>query len=573
MIRTVLCLLGLLLFVTITEGQKVKLKDLDVKANLQSFPDIGFPNGVSTYFVDVDASSDNLQVLGYTKTDLVNSINLKGYTKIPENVGAGIYLTIDGPSGSPLKLQTQNKKDEKGKTWSEYHYTVDFKCSIRRKVVDANGVVLSEEVDAYNEAKKSGTYSSTSALRKSFDSEKFYISNRRSLLASSIQNTAMYINRAFAFNLQEKKVEFKRLNSKKHPKFAVFNKTEEITASAFEALTPYDNSLFKEKIAPALQVWLDEEPGLSGKDKEQKKLKFLCQLNASLAYFYSEDFENALKYATMIENGDEDQKKGKKLIKEINEVQDHLKRLNLTSRFFKIETDEAVIAEIEEVQENRKEAISSGNIREFPDFDDKLSVRRESIVVPGKSVNISGYETEGYWVYDNTYFGGPDFREPSRIRFGYLKDGQIEVGTPNFSKLTSVTFDDKTYSVEDVKLGSGLTGLSVKNAVVEVLRDFERTAVVRIFPSFKRGKVYGDSGEVTAEVAVYHKEEEKYKNIKGLTSQKKAIKSIVKGCKAAEKTADVEFKSKGGFFKNLVSQDEDKMEELVKVLKEYDKCK
>jgi len=567
------CLVGLLLFSSFAEGQKVKLKDLDVKANIQKFPKKGFPIGVSTYFVDIDAASNSLQTLGFTKTGLSKYINLQGYTKIPENIGAGIYLTIEGPSGSPLKLQTQNKKNKEGKTWSEYHYTVNFKGSVRRKVIDANGSVLYEDVESYVETKKSGTYRSTKELRRNFDSEKFYLSNRQSALRTLVDNTARRLRVELAFLLDSKKVEFKRLKSKKHPKYEIFKATEEVTKSAFEALTPYDNSKFKEMIAPALDTWVNEEPALLGSDKQQKKLKFLCQLNACYAYFYSEDFENALKYANLIKNGKEKQKKGKKLIKEITEMQDNLKRLGLTSRFFKIEADESISKEIEKVQDSRKTAIASGDIKEFPDFDDKLSVTRESTVVKGTSVSISGHETEGYWVYNNKYFGGPDFREPKRIRFGYLKEGQIEVGTPNFEKLSNVTIGDINYKIDDVQVGSGFGGLKVKNAVIETLADFNRTSIVRIFPSFKRGRAYGQTDDTEAAVAVYHKEEEKYKNIKGIMSQKKAIKKIVADCESAKTIAEKEFKSKGGFLSNLGSQSDDKIEELKKVLEEYDNCK
>ncbi len=570
--KILFCLIGCVMFISFIDAQKVKLKDLDVKAKIQKFPKKGFPPDVSTYFVDFDADANFLQRLGFTKSELSKYINIEGYTKIEENVGAGIYLTLEGPSGSPLKLQTQKKKNKKGKTWTEYHYTVNFEGSLRRKVVDAKGGILFDEVDSYYETRKTSTYTSTKALRENLNTEKFYRSNRESALRILVDNTARKLRLELAYLKDEKKVEFKRLNSKKHPKYALFKKTEEIIKSAFEALTPYTNSKFKEIIAPALETWVSEEPALSGSDKQQKKLKFLCQLNASLAYLYSEDYENALKYANLIKNGNEKQKKGKNLIKEITEIQDNLTRLERESRFFKIELDESINQEIDKVQEERKEAISSGDIKEFPDFDDKLSVKRESHVVRGTSVSISGHETEGYWVYDNIYFGGPDFREPKRIRFGYLKNGEIAVGTPNFEKLSSVTIGKVSYKIDDVKVGSGFGGLRIKNAVIQTLHDYNRASIVRIFPSFKSGRAYGSTDDTEAAVVVYHKEEEKYKNITGIRSQKKAIQEIVKDCEAAKLVAEKEFKSKGGFLSNLASQNEEKVEELRKVFEEYDKC-
>ena len=151
-----------------------------------------------------------------------------------------------------------NKKNKEGKTWTEYHYTVNFTGSVKRKIIDANGVVLSEEIETYSETKKSNTYQSTKALRKNFNSEKFYLSNRGSALRELIDNTARRLSRDFAFVQREKKVELKRMKSKKHPKYALFQGMEDVTKKAFESLDFQDNTKFKELIAPALELWVSE---------------------------------------------------------------------------------------------------------------------------------------------------------------------------------------------------------------------------------------------------------------------------------------------------------------------------
>jgi len=570
---TLLCLVGLFSFISITSAQKVKLKDLDVKAKYQDLPNIGWPTDVSTYFVDLGGDTKALQQIDMTKTGIKNYIDVKGYTKIDENVGAGIYLSLEGPTGSTQELIKEDKKNKEGETWKEYKYKVTFSGSLKRKVIDATGSVLSEQIERYEKSSFSSAYTSLAKLKKNHDTKKFYISGRRAAASELLQLTNANLNTDFAFTPREKKVEFKRLKSKKHRKLSTFQKTEEITERAFAALTTYDNASFKEIIAPALQTWVDEEPGLSGSDKQEKKLKFLCQLNASLAYFYSEDYENASKYAKMIVDGDYKRKKGKRLVEEIDNVVKQIKKLNLQGRYFEMKADESITAKIEKAQEDRSAAIENGDIKAFPDFADKLNVVSDSKVLQGSYTTLTGGEAEGYWVFENTYHGQPDFREPKKIRFGFLKDGQIETGTPKFKNLQKIVIDGTTFAISDVKLGSGLTGLKLDNAVVQVLQDFERTQLVRIFPSFKVGRAYGQTSETEAEVAVYHKEKEKFMATKGLSSRMKAVQKIVSDCSAAKKEAEKQLKAKGNILQRMDSQGAEKITELKKILTTYDGCK
>ena len=128
-------LLILLVFLCLNiTAQKVKIKDLDVRAKYCDLPSIGMPADATSYHVELGVDENTIARFGYTVSQLKNSLHIEGYQKSAEAIGVKIlYETIAGPSGTPLKLNTEKKKNKEGKKWSIYSYSVTFSGSSRVK--------------------------------------------------------------------------------------------------------------------------------------------------------------------------------------------------------------------------------------------------------------------------------------------------------------------------------------------------------------------------------------------------------------------------------------------------------
>jgi len=557
-------------------AQKVKLKDLDVRAKYCDLPSIGLPLDISTYHVELGLDENAIASLGYTMSSIKNSFVINGYTKSDEAVGAKVlFETIDGPSGTPFKLNKFDKKDKSGKEWKEYSYSVTFSGRSRVKVIDETGKVIGEDLQSYSHTKTTSTYRSVANLKKQTNTKKFYLGGRASAFANLAESARNYVKYKFGLVPEDTKVEFKRLHSKKHPDYKKFLSIESVVKGAFEKMTIHSNDEYVASIQEAIDFWIENEPNYSGSDKHPKKLKYACQYNTALAYFYADDLDNATIWAEKVKNGDYKEKSGKKLLKKIAELKEGFTKTGRNTRHVLIEASEEDIAKAEEKAEERAASIESGDIQAFPDFNSKMDVTSNSNIVPGEVHHSGGSVSKGYFVYENEYLGRPDFRKPKTIRFGYLKDDKIAVSSLKYAGIKRMIIDEVRYDIEDVVLGSGFTKLKLKNAVVDLVKEYDRTNLLMVFPPFMRAKgLYGSSDtDLEAELVVYNKEQEKLFVTKGLLGSGKAIKKIVKGCKAAE--AHYEKTKKKRKKKSLLDRlaGFDNAQLIQELLEKYDGCK
>jgi len=519
-------------------GQKAKMKGQKVKAHYLQLPQTGFSKDITIYSVDVNSENNSIKTLGYTNTDVANSFKIGSYSRIEEPLGAKVVVDITGPSGSPLKLNTKKKENKKGEKWNEYSYTVKFEGSMLVKVLDKDGSLLFEDIVSESKSETTTAHRSKAALKKAFDSSKFYKSNRSKILKSLLSSGNLLVNRQFGFVPKSENIKFDRLANKKHPDYAAWKKHEATVESAFKSLTASDNSTFKEKIAPAMTFWKDKEVGYSYKDKEGKKLKHSALKNLFLASLYTEDYDGALAYAKSIVASKHEEKDGKKMVEKVTNLKSQLEKLDRTSRFFKIEMAEDIAEQKKAFKEERESQIAMGDLTVHPEFDDKVNLRSNSTVLAGTNYPKGGNAISGFWVFEKDIDGIPDFREMEKIRFAYDSNGELKVGTPNPAKIDSMIIDDRSYRVESVKLGSGIAALKVKNAIITDVKEYKNTTVVMVIPPFKKGRAFGQTSEMEPEIAIYKKADQVYYATNSLTGVNKAMKKIVKGCSVAEEYLD-----------------------------------
>jgi tetratricopeptide (TPR) repeat protein len=100
------------------------------------------------------------------------------------------------------------------------------------------------------------------------------------------------------------------------------------------ALMDPDKSLdaVRKAVEPALAFYRSQEKMYSSTDKDSAKLKHICLYNLALAYFWLEDFDKATEFTQAILNLDDRDRDAKRLLDEIDEVQESLRRAKKMSR-------------------------------------------------------------------------------------------------------------------------------------------------------------------------------------------------------------------------------------------------
>ncbi len=557
-------------------AQKVKLKDLDVKVNYIKFPVQGFTSDINSYSVNITCDEQSLANLGYTKSGLASGIKIPGYVKFDEKVGVVVDILITGPTGSTVNFKTDNKKDKDGKTWQEFSYQVSFSGNALVKLIDKNKKLLTEYSFPASEIQSSQVFRASSEAEKDFKSRKedFYKNGRKSILEKIWWDINSRLKYDFGIDFETDNVELRTLKEKDHPQYQEYVEMEKVVTDAFKRMTYDNNGDFISALQPAIQFWKEKEPMYSGTDKEQKKLKYACQMNLAQCYYWMDDLDNATLYAQMVANGDEDEKDGKKFLEKINKLKEWFTKLNRTSRHFKIEASETDIQQSQSLVKEKEALIASGDITAFPDFNSKMSVNSKTSIEKGIYYHNSGKIDTGYFAFE-ALDGKPDFRMPDNIRFGYLLNGQIAVGTPAYARTKGFSIGETYYTVQDVKIGSALGSVSMKNAIVEVIQDYKRTSLLIIYPPFKNANsIFSTQNEdLKPEIVVYNKEDKEYLPTDGIFGPDKALISIVDGCPLAEEYAKQkkEQTSKKSIFSRLSATVN--VDTVKEALIKFDTCK
>ncbi len=564
--------IAFLAVVTFCIGQRVSLRDFDVKANYWQLPKQGLPTHINTFHVEINSDESALKFLSTSKANLENQIVIGGYERL-EEAGAKVVVTNEGPKAGSLELKTTKKKNKEGKTWNEYHYEVESSGSAELRIEDDKGGFLHTETFFITKKKKSGTFRSVTDLKKNFNAEKFYLGLRRNVLDEMMAAVQQNINYNFSLLKKTQKVEFEGVKGDKHRDARKFNAQKPKVIKAFEAMTIESIDEFKELIQPSIDFWKEMEPKYSGKDKKERKLKYACQINLSRAYFWMEDFANAKHYATMIKEGSYKEKNGKRMLKDIAATEESLNRVKRPSRHFKIEASQEEKMAMENAKKAIEEAIASGDVRAYPDFDSKMQIKSNSQVYSGTIHKKDGTKLDGYFAYESDD-KTPDFRVPSQIRFGYDQAGELKAINTEFSQINNITIDGKEYNVKNIVVGTGLGKLKLDNAVIETVKDFNRTSLVIICPPFKKGKLsFGGASEMEPELIVYNKAENAYQRPDGLSGYKSAMKGILKGCPSAIQYIEEDKKEEVTVQISSKVLNYSKAPQIMKALELFDGCK
>jgi len=565
------------------DAQKVKLDDLDARATYLKLPNIGFKDEITSYHVSVLGNEAELQYLDNNFVAIKSKVNILNIPKVDLSGMAEVALNLGTPRAENVSISTTEIKDKEGKITKKYKYTFNVECEASYKVVTNTGIVLKEMTikgtntvfDTQKAIKyESENYTDKAALEKYWNDNgpSIVLKKRKEKLISTIDDINYKLNDDFGLIKIVDKVEFNTLKDKS-PGYPEFKALEKVVIDAFYQMTESDNSKYVNAIQPAIDFWVSKMPSYSDNDKEQAKLLYACRYNTALAYFWADDFENARKYASMIESGEEKSKDGKKLREKIEKLEENLKKINWTTRHRKVELSDTDNQRVTAQKEELNAAISSGDISKYPDFNTKMGVRIESKIKPGVVYNDSGRKTEGYFVFESKS-NVPNFIYEDTYRFGYNENGKIKTATLKFSGLDSFSIGDAMFKIKDITLAASIFSVTHKNAVYTVLNEFKRTQWLMYHPTIVP---YGaEAKDMVPSPLAYHKEKDEFfERAGGFSSFTQNFSNFIDDCPLLVEELKTKQNNapKKSLLSKLTSDDTEKNEAIIlEFLPRYDTC-
>lgn len=524
------------LFCTSIWAQKVNTKDFEVEARYLQLPNIGLDPTYSTYDIKVDGDAALLSKYGYTLMDVKQAMILEGYQQVAGGGSVSIQVNAGAPSASAMALSTVDKIGN-GATWKEYSYYHDVSITSTYKIIDFKGTTLEEEIVTYSEKLSTSAYRTVDEAKSGYKvdieipgklNEKL-----RSVLASNIQGMRNQLNYDFGLPAKTFKVNFETLTTKDHPDLGKFDKIKADVQKAFAMMTPEDNSAFVAAMQPIVAFWTEQEKKYDPANKDEKKMNFAMRYNLATAYYWMDDFDNARTYINKLASGDVSPNTGKTMSEDLSKFTAKMKKLNRTGQHFKLTMSAEEKARSGEAEAARDAVYASGDVSKFDDFNGALGVTSASKVEPTTLYKKGSIKETGYMVFESSNTV-PDFREPKYVRFGKADGRKVVASSLDYTLLDSMMIGKQMYQVRDVRISAGVASMEIKNAIIEKVVDYKRTAVVIVHPPFMYAKgVLATDEPLEPEMLVYHKARKEYLYADGLMGYTPTMSKNVEDCPEA----------------------------------------
>ncbi len=285
----------------------------------------------------------------YYSADVENRIEITGMKQITTGKGH-IHINILAEDiiieGASVKSRTTSEKDRNGVVvnksyfWSEIVYTF----GLNTKIIDYH---TQQSIDSYSFAErktkkifKSQEFteynSANSFLEYNKDNLKAQIATQEFDNAFKTLNTNLNVN--YGYTVGSASQQLWIMDSPKHVENKAHIEATKNARNILNTINANDNPKdLLPQLAPSIEYFTKTFPKYPVDDKPSKKIRYSCYYNLALIYFWTEDYNNANKYANEIIVNDYDTGDGKAIIAAIKDIQIALNKNKLTSRHFPID--------------------------------------------------------------------------------------------------------------------------------------------------------------------------------------------------------------------------------------------
>lgn len=369
--------LGILLVASYCSGQKADIDNHRIYVEYASLPEnFVFPEDRS-YYVDVSTGSYK-----FDKDDLSNQITIRGWERTESGkVGIKLSATDFVRGKSSYKKRVAEKKDKDGKVISKtnyYRYEVtntgranlkiygpvnkfsdkepskkeqkkeDEKNSnpFLKDVAIDNSEEVFEDLARNHDLSKTYNYQTSEfkTIKEASDeynrnSSREYADQLEEFTSTLASRATHELNRFYGYNRNRDWAKFKRLDSKKHPEFEMYDNAIKALKEIFsqkrfnKAHTDIKNS-----VTPIIDYFESILTNYGANDKHQKRLKAASMYNLAQIYYYLDEPDKVIAIGNQYLNWGHDKKDGERFIKKAKSLKEQLMFHDMAGRYF--ETNE-----------------------------------------------------------------------------------------------------------------------------------------------------------------------------------------------------------------------------------------
>jgi hypothetical protein len=211
-------------------------------------------------------------------------------------------------------------------------------------------------------------------------------------------------------------------------------------------------------IQPSIDFFEKNKDKYKGDDKPIKKLHYACVYNLALIHYWLEDFEKAGVYANQLITDDYEPKDGKKMLKNIEELKEELKKSDKKSCHFKVEIDEKGAEDAAQT-----EFATDAGLRVEAYKDAKKGLKSTSVEYPGFVKYEDGREVNGTFIVDDPNL----LAFEANVRFAIELNKDVNVKQLNYSKISQFSFNDRLFKCAEFKSANELGGSRMQ--IMEVI--------------------------------------------------------------------------------------------------------
>lgn len=330
--------------------QKVDLDRFHFTVQYRNFPNTPVNKSYNTFNLLFGGSPTSKSFM--MEDELVHSISIVGWKQLPYKAHIAVQ-TFFGDfiiKSSNVTERKEEVKDKDGKiTGYKYYYAAQivYNFPIRYTVTDYKGVMLTNETVISSDR----TWTSTE-YNNHKDAADYYNNNRsvirgnlsRKDMGEALKSITGSLNFKYGFPPASYYTKLWILNNKKHPEYeatqAIWNRFKQAAARVtYEGVGEEDKAVF----LSVIDYFNSLKIKYNGSDKTDKKMRYSSYYNNAMIYIWLLDnFDAALKEADDLIANDFDSGDGKDFKKDIERLQQGLKKVGVNSLHYVINVEDAV---------------------------------------------------------------------------------------------------------------------------------------------------------------------------------------------------------------------------------------
>jgi len=334
---------------SVSNGDKVDLDKFSFTASYRDIPRKALDTSYHTYSVKIDYGY--LTRVAFKRNELEDQVTMEGWKRLPYDAHVQVHLKFEDliVQGSEVREKSEVLKDKDGKeTGKRTYYVVEvpYIFGAHAKITDYKG----RFIDNYTLASRDQKRVHTSEPFPNESEAKAYskyglLLLTPQLMRQSMNNAIINLSNTLTLNygFPERNVSdyFWVVNSRKHPEYENHRRAWGNFRQAMAHMSPNEPlDEVKNLMQPVIDYYIKAVKMYSSDSKGDKKIRYASYYNLAKIYWYLDDPDSAIKYATELIINGYDAKDGNRLEASASDLKMVMRQSRIYSRHFRLDVEE-----------------------------------------------------------------------------------------------------------------------------------------------------------------------------------------------------------------------------------------